>query len=125
VSNSLILLLAFTGARLDPDHDYRVETYAIRHGAERYARDFTVLHREIKAFNQVYDLSLVAKGPADVPLEFACAAPGSARAVIRTLPGARGARAAAPPRQLHERGPAGPAGRVRHDFFGVRFRRGR
>lgn len=73
VSNSLILLLAFTGARLDPDHDYRVETYAIRHGAERYARDFTVLHREIKAFYQVYDLSLVAKRPADVPLEFASA----------------------------------------------------
>jgi len=78
VSNSLILLLAFTGARLDPDHDYRVETYAIRHGAERYARDFTVVHREIKAFYQVYDLSLVAKGPADVPLEFASARPAPA-----------------------------------------------
>jgi len=78
VSNSLILLLAFTGARLDPDHDYRVETYAIRHGAERYARDFTVVHREIKAFSQVYDLSLVAKAPADDPLEFASARPAPA-----------------------------------------------
>jgi hypothetical protein len=78
VSNSLILLLAFTGARLDPHHDYRVETYAIRQGAERYARDFTVLHPEIKAFYQVYDLSLVAKRPADAPLEFASARPAPA-----------------------------------------------
>ena len=78
VSNSLILLLAFTGARLDPDHDYRVETYAIRQGAERYARDFTVLHREIRAFYQVYDLSLVAKRPADAPVEFASARPAPA-----------------------------------------------
>jgi hypothetical protein len=78
VSNSLILLLAFTGARLDPDHDYRVETYAIRQGAECYARDFTVLHREIRAFYQVYDLSLVAKQPADAPVEFASARPAPA-----------------------------------------------
>src|SRR2546427_11254955 len=52
VSNSLMLLLGFTGARLDPDHDYRAETYAIRQGAERYRRDFTVLHPEIPAFSQ-------------------------------------------------------------------------
>ena len=83
VSNSLILLLAFTGARLDPDHDYRVETYAIRQGAECYARDFTVLHREIKAFYQVYDLSLVVEagggggGPPDAPLQFTSLRPAS------------------------------------------------
>lgn len=70
VSNSLMLLLAFTGARLDPEHDYHAETYAIRQGAARYARDFAVLHREIKAFYQVYDLSLVARPQADAPLEF-------------------------------------------------------
>src|SRR5438034_9015072 len=33
VSNSLVLLLAFTGARLDPAHDYRAEATAIRKGA--------------------------------------------------------------------------------------------
>jgi len=74
----VVLRRFIEGARLDPDHDYRAETYAIRHGAERYARDFTVVHREIKAFSQVYDLSLVAKAPADVPLEFASARPAPA-----------------------------------------------
>ncbi|HYK81867.1 MAG TPA: hypothetical protein VEU55_01865 [Gemmatimonadales bacterium] len=75
VSNSLILLLAFTGARLDPDHDYHAETYAFRQGAARYARDFPVSHREIKAFYQVYDLSLVASARGDDPLEFASVRP--------------------------------------------------
>ncbi|HEV2750090.1 MAG TPA: hypothetical protein VGV12_06140 [Gemmatimonadales bacterium] len=70
VSNSLMLLLAFTGARLDPEHDYRTETYAIRQGSARYARDFAVLHGEIKAFYQVYDLSLVVAAQADAPVEF-------------------------------------------------------
>src|SRR5439155_1338688 len=70
VSNSLMLLLGFTGARLDPDHDYRAETYAIRQGAERYRRDFTVLHPEIPAFSQVYDRSLVAL-PGESGIEFA------------------------------------------------------
>jgi len=70
VSNSLMFLLAFTGARLDPEHDYHAETYAIRHGAARYARDFAVVHREIKAFYQVYDLSLVVGPDVDAPLEF-------------------------------------------------------
>lgn len=59
VSNSLMLLLAFTGARLDPAHDYRAETYAIRQGAAHYRKDFTVLHPEIPRFSQVYDRSLV------------------------------------------------------------------
>jgi len=70
VSNSLMLLLGFTGARLDPDHDYRAETYAIRQGAERYRRDFTVLHPELPAFSQVYDRSLVAL-PGESGIEFA------------------------------------------------------
>jgi hypothetical protein len=60
VSNSLMLLLAFTGAQLDPAHDYHAETYAIRQGAARYRKEFAVLHREIRAFHQVYDASLVA-----------------------------------------------------------------
>jgi hypothetical protein len=62
VSNSLALLLAFTGARLDPGHDYRMETYAIRHGARGYRREFTIVHPEIASFYQVYDESLVLDG---------------------------------------------------------------
>ncbi len=78
VSNSLMLLLAFTGARLDPDHDYRAETYAIRQGAAHYRKAFTVLHPEIPAFSQVYDRSLVAI-PGEQGVAFA--APRSAVAV--------------------------------------------
>lgn len=59
VSNSLVLLLAFTGAALDPAHDYRAETYAVRHGPGRYPRSFTVAHPEIRSFYQVYGESLV------------------------------------------------------------------
>ncbi len=58
-SNSLALLLAFTGARLDPGHDYRTETYAIRQGTRGYRREFAVIHPEITSFYQVYDESLV------------------------------------------------------------------
>ena len=53
VSNSLALLLAFTGARLDPAHDYRRETHAFRAGEGRYDKAFHVLHPEIASFYQV------------------------------------------------------------------------
>jgi len=59
VSNSLVLLLAFTGARLDPAHDYRAEATAIRQGAAAYPREFVVVHPEIPSFFQVYDECLV------------------------------------------------------------------
>ena len=59
VSNSLALLLGFTGATLNPAHQYRAETYALRHGVGRYPRSFTVTHPEIRSFYQVYDESLV------------------------------------------------------------------
>jgi hypothetical protein len=61
VSNSLALLLAFTGARLDPGHDYRRETYAIRAGEGRYEKAFAVLHSEIATFHQVSGESLVLR----------------------------------------------------------------
>ena len=53
VSNSLALLLAFTGAQLDPQHDYRRETHAFRAGEGRYDKAFRVLHSEITSFYQV------------------------------------------------------------------------
>ena len=58
VSNSLPLLLATTGARLDPRHDYRLETFAIRQGAGKYPDSFVVDHPEIRAFRQLYDGTL-------------------------------------------------------------------
>jgi hypothetical protein len=58
VSNSLPLLLTATGARLDPRHDYRAETFAIRQGAVQYPDTFVVDHPEIRTFHQVYDSCL-------------------------------------------------------------------
>lgn len=54
VSNSLALLLGFTGAELDPDHDYRSETYAVLKGSDEYDRTFHVLHPTIDHFVQLY-----------------------------------------------------------------------
>jgi hypothetical protein len=41
-SNSLPLLLAFSGVRLDPSHNYHAESYALLKGIEEYSRDFVV-----------------------------------------------------------------------------------
>jgi hypothetical protein len=68
VSNSLAVLLGFTGAALDPAHDYRAETYTIRRGPADYRRAFRVLHPDIVTFYQVYDQSLIVDGP-DVRFE--------------------------------------------------------
>src|SRR2546430_9917089 len=38
---------------LDPAHDYRRETYAIRQGVGAYPREFVVVHPEIAAFRQL------------------------------------------------------------------------
>lgn len=63
ISNSLVLLLAFTGATLDKNHDYRIESNAICKGIRKYRRELPVLHREISHFCQLYhDTMLVADG---------------------------------------------------------------
>jgi hypothetical protein len=52
ISNSLILLLAFTGARLNRNHNYRAECRSILKGIKGYTKEFTILHDEIKRFYQ-------------------------------------------------------------------------
>ena len=81
VSNSLALLLAFTGAELDPGHDYRTETYAIRAGEGRYPKAFAVRHTEIPSFFQVSGENLVigAGEPTCVSLRAVPAIPSYAR----------------------------------------------
>ena len=59
VSNSLIQLLARTGARLDPRHNYRKESFASGRGIKHYPRSFKVLHPEIREFFQDYHCNLV------------------------------------------------------------------
>lgn len=62
VANSLCLLLAYTGARLDPRHDYRQESQAIRQGLRNYDPAFTVRHPGVDRFEQVYYHRLVVAG---------------------------------------------------------------
>ena len=58
VSNSLPLLLAYTGARLDPARDYRAAAAAIRAGSTVPHEGFAVLHPRIRMFSQLYEHGL-------------------------------------------------------------------
>ena len=69
VSNSLILLLAITGARLDPAHDYREETFAVRKGFRAYDPMFRVLHPQIQAFSQLYHHNLVVSSDGNISVQ--------------------------------------------------------
>ncbi|CAN5847649.1 hypothetical protein BH23GEM7_BH23GEM7_08000 [soil metagenome] len=60
VSNSLPLLLAGVGARLDPAHHYREESRAILQGIRDYNREFRVQHPQLRAITQLYHDRLVA-----------------------------------------------------------------
>jgi hypothetical protein len=59
VSNSLLILLAATGARLDPRHDYRAEARAIMRGISSYAPEFHLIHPRIERLYQLYHRQLV------------------------------------------------------------------
>lgn len=54
VSNSLIILLAYTNAGLDEEHDYNRECSSIVHSVNSYDRKFRVLHPDIEYFQQVF-----------------------------------------------------------------------
>lgn len=62
VSNSLILLLAFTDSKLDRTHDYKAESSTILEGLEHYKHEFTVVNPEIDRFYQVYHDNIVIDG---------------------------------------------------------------
>jgi len=59
VSNSLIQLLARTGARLDSRHNYRKESFASGYGIKQYPRSFKVAHPDFGEFFQEYHCNLV------------------------------------------------------------------
>ena len=54
VSNSLVLLLGYTGANLDPTHDYHKESLSICKGLAAYEKEYTIIHPEIDCFYQVF-----------------------------------------------------------------------
>jgi hypothetical protein len=62
VSNSLVQLLARTGARLDPAHDYAEETFASSHGIHRYPNAIRVRHSDFAAICQDYHCNLEFSG---------------------------------------------------------------
>ncbi|MFH1034878.1 MAG: hypothetical protein V1806_10270 [Pseudomonadota bacterium] len=65
VSNSLILMLAATGATLSDQHDYWRECLSIIKGVDRYDRRFAVTHPELEHFQQVfYENIVIGDGPA-------------------------------------------------------------
>lgn len=59
VSNSVILLLAFTDSKLDRSHDYNDESSTILHGLEHYKKGFTIVNSAIDRFYQVYHENIV------------------------------------------------------------------
>ncbi len=59
VSNSLILLLAGTGARLDDHHDYWRECLSVFKGVDRFDDRFRVIHPTIDYFHQVFYENLI------------------------------------------------------------------
>ena len=61
VSNSLPLLLAFLGAKLDPAYDYHIESLTILLGIRRYERRFHLIHPDIEAAFQLYHDRLVVE----------------------------------------------------------------
>ena len=61
VSNSVILLLAFTDSKLDRSHDYNVESASILQGLEHYKKEFTILNPQIDRFYQVYHENIVVQ----------------------------------------------------------------
>ncbi len=61
VSNSLALLMGYTGARLDPAHDYRQQTFTILQGLRDYEPRFPVVHSQIDVFYQVFHQPIVLR----------------------------------------------------------------
>jgi len=59
VSNSLVVLLGFTGATLDEKHDYSRESGSISKGIREYKKEFTIIHPEIERFYQVFYENIV------------------------------------------------------------------
>ena len=61
VSNSLPLMLSFLGAKLDPAHDYALESLTILQGLRHYERRFHVIHPDIDAAFQLFHDRLVVE----------------------------------------------------------------
>ena len=60
VSNSLVVLLGYTGATLDDTHDYYNESVSIKNGIREYKKEFRVIHPIIQCFYQVFYENIVA-----------------------------------------------------------------
>jgi len=59
VSNSLVVLLGYTGAFLDDTYDYYSESTSIAKGVHDYTKEFRVIHPAIPCFYQVFYENIV------------------------------------------------------------------
>lgn len=75
-SNSLICLLAYLDAELDPSNNYKKQSDSIMAGVDNYDSSFPVLHPKIKQFEQLFYFPLklsssgAEKKPTDTPHNF-------------------------------------------------------
>ncbi|NWN90427.1 hypothetical protein HLV39_02795 [Marinobacter adhaerens] len=75
-SNSLICLLAYLDAELDPENNYKKQSDSIMSGVDHYESSFPILHPRIKKLEQLFyfpvklSSSRVEKKPTDTPHSF-------------------------------------------------------
>ena len=69
VSNSLILVLSITGARLDPGHNYHKESNAVLKGFREYDSTFKVSHPLIRTFFQIYHNNIVVSSAGNISIQ--------------------------------------------------------
>ena len=63
VSNSLLLLLGFTNAKLDTNYGYSQESLSILNGYSDYKKEFRVIHPDIDCFYEIfYENIIFSKG---------------------------------------------------------------
>ncbi len=70
VSNSLVLLLAFTGAKLNPEHDYKEETQTISKGIKEYSKHYAIAQNEVSSFHQLYYENMIVYDDGRFQFEF-------------------------------------------------------
>jgi hypothetical protein len=59
VSNSLILLMVFTGSTLDDNHNYKMESAAVLKGIRDYNKEFVIIHPRMQKLYQVYHSNII------------------------------------------------------------------
>ncbi|WP_298447386.1 hypothetical protein [uncultured Marinobacter sp.] len=54
ISNSLIEILARTSSKLDPDHNYKIQTNTIQNGFKNYTNEYPIISEKIESLQQYF-----------------------------------------------------------------------